>query len=191
VKEIASAQILEGIYRNDSRIVQYVYDKYFKTIRKFVRQFGGTEEDAWDVFQDAIIVIYEQVKDKDLKLKHTFLTYFYAICKNIWFKTLRDRDKKYYEQIEQSANLEQYTLSSYEGDLEEIIEKEKRIKLYQLNFVKLSKECQRMLKLVAKGFTVEEITNEFNYKSTGFTYKKRRICKERLIRLIKEESFEK
>lgn len=189
MKELGSEQILEGIYRNDSQVIQYVYDKYFESIKRFIVNYGGSEEDAWDTFQDGIIVVYEQIKNENLKLKHTFITYFYTICKYSWLKVLRDRDKKYYEKIEESREVEKLSLSEYEIELDEIIEKEKRVKLYQLNYQKLSKECQKMLRLMAKGSTIEEITNEFNYKSNGFTYKKRRICKERLIRLIKEDSF--
>ena len=71
--------------------------------------------------------------------------------------------------------------------LDETIEKENRVKLYNRNFLKLSTSCQEILKLIARGFTVNELTEELGHKSTGFTYKKRRVCKERLIKLIKEE----
>ena len=189
MKELGSEKILEGIYRNDSQVIQYIYDKYFESIKKFITNYGGTEEDAWDIFQDGLIVVYEQIKNENLKLKHSFITYFYTVCKYSWLKVLRGRDKKYYEQVEHSKELERFSLVEYEIELDEFVEKEKRIKLYQLNFRKLSNECQKMLKLMAKGHTITEITNEFNYKSTGFTYKKRRICKERLIKLIKEDNF--
>jgi hypothetical protein len=42
--------------------------------------------------------------------------------------------------------------------------------------------------LLAKGLTTKEITKELNYKSTGFTYKKRRLCKEQLLKRIKENN---
>ena len=102
---------------------------------------------------------------------------------------MRNRDKKYYEQIENSNKLEQIHLQDYKIELDEIIEKEKRTKLYQLSFQKMSKECQALLELVADGYTIQEITTELQYKSTGFTYKKRRICKERIIKMIKENTF--
>ena len=69
-------------------------------------------------------------------------------------------------------------------ELDEIIENENRTKLYHISFLKLSKECQYLLKLMAKGFSVKELAEALKYKSTGFTYKKRRICKQRLIKLI-------
>lgn len=182
---ITSERILKGIIDNDHEVMQYVYDKYFESIKGFVIRHGGTKDDAWDVFQDGIIVVYEQVKSKKLTIQNTFHTYFFTICKYTWLKVLRDRDKKYFEQIETSRELEQINLHDYKLEVEEIIEKEKRVKLYNSNFLKLSKECQKLLALMSQGCSVQEIAESFNYKSVGFAYKKRRICKERLIKLIK------
>lgn len=185
MKVITSEKILKGIVNNDHEVMQYIYEKYFESIKGFVVRHGGTKDDAWDVFQDGLIVVYEQVKNKKLTIQNTFHTYFFTICKYTWLKILRDKDKKYFEQIETSRELEQINLHDYKLEVDEIIEKEKRVKLYNSNFLKLSKECQKLLALVSQGCSVQEIAENLNYKSVGFVYKKRRICKERLIKLIK------
>lgn len=188
MKELTSEKILKGIFENDSTVIQYVYDKYFNTIKSFVLRYGGAEEDAWDIFQDGIVVIYEQIKNENLIVKNSFLTYFYTVCKYQWLKIIRERDSKYFESIEGSLEADRLNLNEENLKLDEAIEKEKRIKLYQRNVAKLSKECQALLKLVAKGYKTDEITTKLDYKSTGFTYKKRRLCKERLIKLIKTDT---
>jgi RNA polymerase sigma factor (sigma-70 family) len=184
LNELTSDKILKGIFENDNTVIQYVYDKYFNTIKSFVLRYGGAEEDAWDIFQDGIVVIYEQIKQENLVVKNSFLTYFYTVCKYQWLKVIRERDSKYFQSIEDSLEADRLNLNDQYLELDEAIEKEKRIKLYQKNVAKLSKECQALLKLVAKGYKIDEITTELDYKSTGFTYKKRRLCKERLIKLI-------
>jgi len=188
MREIASERILKGIIDNDHEVMQYIYKKYFESIQGFVIRHGGTRDDAADIFQDGIIIVYEQLKNKELKLKNTFHTYFYTICKYTWLKVLRDKDKRYYQQFEVSKEYDQINQQDYHTEIDELIEKEKRIKLYDANFIKLSKECQKLLKLVALGQSVQEIAESFNYKSVGFAYKKRRICKERLIRYIEEDT---
>ena len=187
MREIASEKILQGIVDNDHTVIQYIYKKYFESIKGFVIKHNGTKEDAWDVFQDGIIVIYEQIKNNKLALKNTFHTYFFTVCKYTWLKVLRERDKKYYEQVENSKEIEQLNLYDYKLGIDELIEKEKRVKLYNANFLKLSKECQKFLKLLAEGMSIQEIASSFNYKSVGFAYKKQRICKERLIKLIQQD----
>jgi len=188
MREIASEKILKGIIENDHRVMQYIYEKYFESIKGFVIKHGGNRDDAWDVFQDGIIVIYEQSKTKELRIKNTFHTYFFTICKYTWLKVLREKDKRYYEQIETSKELDQINLHDYKLEVDELTEKEKRIKLYNANFLKLSKECQKLLKLLAEGLSTQEIADSFRYKSVGFAYKKRRICKERLIKLIQQDT---
>ncbi len=187
MRDITSEEILKGIVENDHRVMEYIYQKYFRSIKGFIVGNGGSDDDAWDVFQDGIVVVYEQVKNNQLALKNKFHTYFFTVCKYIWLKALRERDKKYYEQIENSREIEQISLHDYKVEIDELIEKEKRIKLYNANFLKLSKECQKLLKLMAEGYSIQEIADSFAYKSVGFAYKKRRICKERLIKLIKQE----
>lgn len=184
MKELTSDIILKGIFENDSSVIQYVYDRYFNTIKSFVLRYGGVEEDAWDVFQDGIVIIYEQIKTDKLIVKSSFITYLYTICKYQWLNRIREKDNKYFESIDESNMTDKLSLNEENLKLDEAIEKEKRIKLYQRNISKLSKECQALLKLVADGLNINEITTELNYKSTGFSYKKSRICKEWLIKLI-------
>lgn len=187
MKEIASEKILKGIFDNDRSIIQFVYDKYFNTIKSYVIKYGGSKEDAWDIFQDGIVIIYEQIKNEDLEIKSSFITYFFTVCKYQWLKTVRQNSNKYFEVIEESKDVERLHHQEHTIKLDEVIENEKRNKLYHVSFLKLSKECQYLLKLVAKGFSVKELAEALNYKSTGFTYKKRRICKQRLTKLIEIE----
>ena len=188
MKELTTDNILKGIVDNDRAVIEYVYDKYFNAIKNYVIEYGGTKEDAWDIFQDGVVIIYEQLKTGQLEIKSSFMTYFFTICKYQWLKIIREKNKKYYESIENNKEVEQINLEQHAKDLDETIEKEKRVKLYTRNFTKLSSSCQEILKLVAKGLNVKEITKKLGYKSNGFTYKKRRTCKERLTKLIELES---
>ena len=188
MKKLTSDKILKGILENDRSVIEYVYDNYFNAIKSFVLRYGGTQEDAWDTFQDGIVIIYEQAKNEDLEIANTFMTYLFTICKYQWLKTLRDKNRKYFESIENNKEVEQIYHKQNAAGLDEIIEKEKRVKLYTRNFQRLSAICQKILKMIAQGYTVNELTEELGYKSNGFTYKKRRICKERLINLIKNDT---
>ena len=189
--KFSTERILAGIVENDRIVIQYVYDKYFLSIKSYVVKHGGDENDAWDVFQDSLMVVYEQAQSGDLILKNTFITYFYSVCKYKWLKNLRDSSPNQHEEFEYKTETELYGYNKYVVQLDEALEQEERVRLYQENFLKLSKECQKLFKLLAQGLTTNEITEELNYKSTGFTYKKRRLCKEQLLKRIKENNDNK
>ncbi len=186
--KFSTERILAGIVENDRIVIQYVYDKYFASIKSYVLKHSGNDNDAWDVFQDSLMVVYEQAQSGNLTLKSTFITYFYSICKYRWLKQLRDRAPNQHEEFEYKSEVELFGYNKYTVEIDEALEQEERVRLYQENFLKLSKECQELFKLLAKGLTTKEITKELNYKSTGFTYKKRRLCKEQLLRRIKENN---
>jgi RNA polymerase sigma factor (sigma-70 family) len=187
LKEITSEKILKGIVENDREIIQYVYRKYFSSVENYVLKHRGTREDARDLFQDGIVIVYEQVKNKNLIIKSSFYTYFYSVCKYQWLKLLREKDNKYFESIDENVEFDRSISLKAKHEMDELIEKESRIKVYQKHYKNLSKECQILLKLVARGFKPDEIKETMNFKSVGYTYKKRRICKERLITLIKND----
>ncbi len=193
MKDISVEQILNGIVNNNSFIIQKVYKKFFVIVRKYIQSHGGREADAKDVFQDGIMVIYEQHKNQQLKLKNEFGTYLFAICRNIWLNQKRAESKmvlKEYSSL--TSELEKKGWNDLIKKSEEISFKESRARIYQSNFEKLSEECRKLLKLTADGLSVQEITLRFGYKSEGFTYKKRSICKGRLVKLInKDENLRK
>ncbi len=54
----------------------------------FILKNSGNFEEAQDVFQDAIIVLYEKTKNPNFKLTCTIKTYIYSIVRNLWLKIL-------------------------------------------------------------------------------------------------------
>ena len=63
--KFSTERILAGIVENDRIVIQYVYDKYFASIKSYVLKHGGNDTDAWDVFQDSLMVVYEQARSED------------------------------------------------------------------------------------------------------------------------------
>ena len=49
--------ILEGIRGQQRDAVLFVYKEYFPTIKYLITSNSGTEVDAEDVFQDALVII--------------------------------------------------------------------------------------------------------------------------------------
>ena len=78
--------ILDGIRNHDSRILQYVYDTQYPIIEGYIVHNQGSRDQAKDVFQEAMIIVYKRVKAGKLELTCKFGTYVYAICKNIWIQ---------------------------------------------------------------------------------------------------------
>ena len=59
-------QILKGILRHDNLILQHIYKQYYYNINYFIRKNQGSDDDASDIFQEAVIIIYRKIKENDL-----------------------------------------------------------------------------------------------------------------------------
>jgi DNA-directed RNA polymerase specialized sigma24 family protein len=66
MKSFSDEQILKGILRHDNLILQYIYKQYYYKINYFIKKNSGNEDDANDIFQEAIIIIYRKLKENDL-----------------------------------------------------------------------------------------------------------------------------
>ncbi len=66
MRNYSDEQILKGILRHDNLILQYIYKEYYYKVSFFIKKNQGNEDDANDIFQEAIIVIYRKLKENDL-----------------------------------------------------------------------------------------------------------------------------
>jgi len=60
--------IVEGLRLNSDFIIRYVYKEFFPTIKYLIKNNAGLEEDAEDVFQEALLVILTKIKDDNFEL---------------------------------------------------------------------------------------------------------------------------
>ncbi len=185
MKEYTTQEILKGILENNSVVVQYIYDRYFHSIRKFIEKFGGGKDDALDVFQDGIVVIYEHLIGENVKPINNFRTYFFSICKFKWFNIMRDGKFEEYTTVEMDQILPALEYRKSMEDLSSVLEKERRVKVYYHSFKELNVKCKELIKHVANGWAVEDIADEMNF-SVAYTYRKRQLCLDKLIKIVKQ-----
>ena len=85
---------IQGLITGDERILKEIYSKYSLAITEFVQRYNGTREDARDVMQEGLIIVYKKVQQPDFTLKSSFFTFFYAVCRNVWLKILSRKKLK-------------------------------------------------------------------------------------------------
>lgn len=177
----AEELLLQGIKEGNTQVLNKIYQDYHKAILHLVESNKGTTEDARDVFQEAILAIYQKSKDPEFKLKHTFLTYFYAVCKNIWRNKMK---KKSFGEVSLSDEM----IPMYkENDLPDIEKNEKQL-LFQNKFALLGADCQKLLNLFFAKVKMAEIMDKMGFSSIGYTKKRKFQCKTKLIELIEKDS---
>jgi len=67
--------------------------RYFPKVSRFICKYGGTKEEAQDVFQEALLIFYRKAKTPNFKLTASIETYIFSICKYTWKDQLKQKNK--------------------------------------------------------------------------------------------------
>ncbi len=178
-------QILKGVLRHDSLILQYIYKQYYYKISYFVRKNQGSEDDASDIFQEAIIIIYRKLKENDLILeKSSFAGYLFSVCRFLWLKQLEKRRIER-ERLNDTLPFQE---NLYDENLVELVNKNERYGLYQKHFATLSTDCQKLMQLFFEKVPLKEIAKIMGYKSEKYAKTRKFKCKEILVKRIKQDT---
>ena len=84
----ADNEVILGILNNSESVLKRLYLAYFPMVLQLIINNTGNEDDAKDVYQEAIIVLYNKVKTGDFELSSKLKTYIYSVCRRLWLKRL-------------------------------------------------------------------------------------------------------
>ncbi len=171
---------LKAVKNGDSKGLREIYELFLPRIRKLVTSNGGSEEDAQDIFQSAILTIYEKSQNENFKLTSKFFTLLYGICRNLWGNRLQ---KKSFKEVTLSDHVKYSSEENIEFDIERTEEQE----LFWASFQKLGEDCQKLLRLFFDKEKMEKIAKMMGYGSVSYAKKRKFQCKEKLIEWIKKD----
>ncbi len=172
--------IIERIRLGEPAVFRKIYSSYFPSITKYILNNQGSLEDAKDVFQDAIMVIYEKSKDPSFTLNASIHTYLFAISKNLWLKNIR---KNLHKKGSLPEELELIENDSFESE----IQWREKEKLYRTKFSLLDDICKKIITLFLQKKTMVEIATELGLSSPAYAKKRKYKCKLKLLQSIKSD----
>lgn len=175
-KKLSDKNIIEGIRKQDDKILNWLYDNYFQTVKNHIIRNSGSKDDASDIFQDSIIVLYNQICDNTLVLTSDLKGYFFGIARNIWSNYLRTRK----ETDEIYADIPDETAQEETNDrlFERIVSRA---------FEKLDHGHQTILTLFSEGKSYEVIAKKLKMKNEDYARRKKYLSKEALMEIIKKD----
>ena len=174
-KKISDINIIIGIRNQDDKVLNWLYDNYFQSVKNHVLSNSGSIEDVSDVFQDSIIALYNQITEDKLNLTTDLKGYFFGIARNVWSAQLRRKQKTTDLKIDLP---DETTEDQSDLVLERIISRV---------FQKLKSDQQMVLNLFSDGLTYEEIAEKMNLKNEVYARRKKYLSKEALLDLVKED----
>lgn len=102
-------ELLKGLANNEKPAIEAIYKDNYSLIQHFVINNNGTEDDARDIFQEALIVLYENSRSPGFELNCQIRTYIYSVCRRLWLKKLQyaRRFESQVESLEETVSVEE------------------------------------------------------------------------------------
>lgn len=166
-------ELFEKICNGDEKALETLYKKYYRMMTKLVITNSGTEDEAKDIYQEAVLVFWQKSISGNLVLTSKISTYIYSICLNLWRKEL-DRKKR---------------LSNEEKDSVEYQDEDKKekAKIMLECISQLGDTCKKVLMYYYyDGMSMQEIATKLGFANTNTAKTKKYKCKMKLDSLVKK-----
>lgn len=156
-----------------------LYLDAFPATAAFITKRGGTLEQTKDLFQDALIIYYEQVHTAGVEVKASEKAYLLGIAKHLWYGKVREAAG--------SERLDNIDTSLLTETKEPIMSNHKL-----LTFLETAGErCMEMLKaFYYDKWSLAKISERFGFSGTRSATVQKYKCLERVREEVKERKLE-
>lgn len=181
--------IVSELRKGNPVVLRELYRTHFPMVIHMVCSNSGTEQEAKDIYQDAVIAFYEKVQQPDFVLTCKIKTYLYAVCRRLWLKRLAEK-KKYHGKIEESE-----TFLEIEEEMTHIEKREETFQRMSQSLGDLGEPCRSILEdFYFNGNSMEVIREKYGYTTTDNAKNQKYKCLQRLKKLFfsdnKQENHE-
>jgi RNA polymerase sigma factor (sigma-70 family) len=180
VSQYSNQELLEGVRTRNAAVLNFIYRNFFPHVEQYVSHGGGTPEDARDVFQESLIIMFRFMQQNPPPEVKDFNGYLFGVCKNVFLKFREKRKPNIplpgeynYEVIPPPDSVEFDSNFKYA--------------LFQKHFLALDEDSRLVLKMFYEGSSLKEIAEKMGYKDEGYAKRKKYLCQKMLIERIKED----
>lgn len=85
--------LLKGLAQNDRKSIETIYKLFYNMVQSLIINNNGSADDARDIFQETVIVLYEKAKTGTFELNCQLKTYVYSVSRRLWLKKLQQQQK--------------------------------------------------------------------------------------------------
>lgn len=179
---IDETKILHSIKTGEhSKVLSYLYETTLRKVRQYILKNNGSKDDANDIFQDAVVILFTQVRADKFNPSYSIDAFIYSVARNLWIDKSR-RDKRFtnYDSTQQIDYI-----SDDNSHLDNLIETEKTNAM-SLVFNQLDEKCKKILSYVIyEKLSMREIKDKMGYTSEDVAKTNHYRCKQYLSKIVK------
>lgn len=180
-EKMTDEKLLQQLSAGDENALKHIYRYHFKSVLHMVTTNSGNEDDAKDIYQDAICVLYDAARKPNFQMTCSINTYIYSVSKNLWLKELRKRSGGETRLKEEDDYID-YDSSD---DIENFATQELRIDKMNESLKELGEPCQTIITdFFFQKLSMEEIAAKMGYTNADNAKNQKYKCFVRLKKII-------
>ncbi|WP_018342669.1 RNA polymerase sigma factor [Cytophaga aurantiaca] len=154
----------------------------FPPISRFIKNHGGSEDDARDTFQEALIIFCRKAAQADFKLTAKISTYIFSVCKFLWKDKLQKENRYVHSyDFEREADI---------SDVTEAYEQEQKYQFLDKVLLTIGDRCKEILEAYyVHKWSMLVIAEKMGYGSEASAKNQKYKCLEKARVLAKEEQL--
>ncbi|MEZ4847537.1 MAG: sigma-70 family RNA polymerase sigma factor [Bacteroidia bacterium] len=171
--------IVEEIRNGGGKTQVYInklYADHFPKVRRFIQRNNGSENDAKDIFQEGMMILYKQIMKDKFRGESRIGTYLFSICRYLWYHQLEDRGKTGNFAPDLSELEKQNLIFPYQ----KILQKQQWRWIDKV-FSQLADDCRKiLLNALYYQYSMEEIALQMEFENAQIARNKKYKCLKRL-----------
>lgn len=176
--QFSDNEFIEGLRIGDNETLTALYKKYYNLVHKLIVNNSGSSEAAQDIYQETIIVLYENTQKADFELKCQLQTYIYSVARRLWLKQLKRSGKTLLFKEEEESEVADLT-----EEMQDYEEKEEEIRQMHKSLAELGEPCATLISdFYVRKMNMEEIAEKFGYTNANNAKTQKYKCLQRLKR---------
>lgn len=162
----------------DSLAISKIYDSSFSKIKNHVKRNSGNLQDAEDLFQDGITILYRYIKNGKYDSSYDIDAFLFIICKNLWVNKVKKDQKINYTEEAPKGNTQDW-------EFKDALISQEREKSIKDIFSILGDRCKELLTLVIYfDYTMKEVADKMAFSNEDSAKTQHYKCKQKLVELV-------
>ena len=174
-------ELLRGLAISNRQAIETIYKDNYNMVQAFILNNSGSSDDARDIFQEAMIVLYQKVKSGSFELNCQLKTYLYSVCRRLWLKRLGQWQRS----ISEVDGLRDTV--PVEDEMERHDQRNQDFQIMEQSLNSLGEPCRSLLKAYYLEMkSMVEIAGDFGYTNADNAKNQKYKCLMRLKKIFSQ-----
>lgn len=187
MKHLTDKQIISSLRSSDkmaqNTVFVFLHEAMHEKFRQFILKRGGQQEDAEDLLQEGLLVLYKLARQEKLEHINSVPSYLFTICKNLWFKSSKSVQQTVEVDEVAAQFAEEPTVLRHLMDIE-------RTQILQKLLGSIGDNCRQLLTLFYyHRLSMKEILQKMHYASEAALKNKKSKCMKSLREQMQESDW--